>query len=183
MEQQTPLLQPTPPAAEQGRVAAIFSAIEQRMGGVPDGLRLYGLSPHLLETFVSSVGYFVEHPTISNRLLGFVRYLASAQVNCKFCVDYNQAFLISLGVDLADIQAARTNIDAAPLEEREKPLLALALKAVNTPEAVDSSDIAAAHAQGWSDSDIFDVVAGAAMNRSFNTVLKTFNVDSQGVFA
>jgi len=26
-------------------------------------------------------------------------------------------------------------------------------------------------------------VAGAAMNRSFNIVLKTFNVDSQGVFA
>lgn len=183
MEQQTPLLQPVPPAAEQGRVDAIFSGIQKRMGIVPDGVRLYGLSPHLLETFVSSVGYFSEHPTISNRLLGFVRYLASDQVNCQFCIDFNQAFLISLGVEPADIQAARTDITAAPLEEREKILLALALKAVNTPEAVDESDIAVAHAQGWSDSDIFDVVAGVAMNRSFNIMLKTFNVDSQGVFA
>ena len=32
MEQQTPLLQPTPPAAEQGRVEAIFKSVERRMG-------------------------------------------------------------------------------------------------------------------------------------------------------
>lgn len=183
MEQQTPLLQPTPPVAEQGRVAAIFHTIEQRMGEVPDGVRLYGLSPHLLENFISSVGYFMEHPTLSHRLLGFVRYLASDAVHCKFCIDYNQAFLLSLGVDLADIEATRTNSDAAPLEERERPMLALALKAVDNPETVDSRDIAAAHAKGWSDSDIFDVVAAVAMNRSFTTMLKAFNVDSQGVFA
>lgn len=183
MEQQTPLLQPTPPAAEQGRVEAIFKRVEHRMGAVPDGLRLYGLSPQLLESFLASVGYFMEHPRISHRLLGFVRYLASEQVNCRFCMGYNEAMLINLGVDPAEIDAARVDIDAAPVEAREKPLLALALKAVNNPEAVDSADIAAAHAQGWSDSDIFDVVAGVAMNRSFNIVLKTFNVDSQGVFA
>ncbi len=182
MEQQTPLLQPVPPAGDQGRVAAIFNGIEQRMGFVPDGLRLYGISPHLLEAFVSSVSYFVEHPTLSNRLLGFVRYLASEQVNCKFCIDYNQGFLISLGVDQADIEAASKNIDAAPLEEREKTLLGLALKAVNTPEAVNSDDVDAAHSQGWSDRDIFDVVAVGATNRSFNIMLKTFNVDGQGVF-
>jgi len=183
MEQQTPLLQPTPPAADKDRVAAIFHSIEQRTGSVPDGLRLYGLSPHLLETFVSSVGYFLEHPTLSHRLLGFIRYVASDQVNCKFCIDYNQAFLLGLGVELEEIEATRDNIDAAPLDEREKVLLTLALKAANNPEAVDSGDVAAAHAHGWSDRDIFDVVALVATNRSFTTMLKTFNVDSQGVFA
>ncbi len=183
MEQQTPLLQPIPPATDQDRVAAIFHDIKQRTGSVPDGLRLYGLSPQLLESFLSSVGYFIEHPTLSKRLLGFIRYVASDQVNCKFCVDYNQAFLLGLGVELSEIEATRDNIDAAPLEKREKVLMALALKAVNNPEAVDSDDVAAAHAQGWSDREIFDVVALVATNRSFNIVLKTFNVDSQGVFA
>lgn len=182
MEEQTPLLQPIPPAAEQGRVAAIFRGIEQHMGGVPDGLRLYALSPPLLETFVASVSYFVQHSTLSHRLLGFARYLASDQVNCSFCVDYNHALLLNLGVDPAAIEASRENIDAAPLDEREKVLLALALKAVNTPDAVDRSDIAAAHALGCSDREIFEVVARVAMNRAFNIVLKTFNVERQGVF-
>ncbi len=182
MEQQTPLLQPIPPADEQGRVAAIFRGIEQNMGGVPDGLRLYALSPPLLETFVASVSYFMRNSTLSHRLLGFARYLASDQVNCRFCVDYNHALLLNLGVDPAAIEASRESIAAAPLDGREKVLLALALKAVNTPEAVDSNDIAAAHAQGASDREIFEVVAGVAMNRAFNIVLKSFNVDQQGVF-
>ncbi len=88
-----------------------------------------------------------------------------------------------MGLDLDAVRAARGNPEAAPIPAKEKPLLMLALKAVNSPERVTEQDIQAAKAQGWSDRDIFDVVAQAANNRAFNYVLRTFNVESQGAFA
>ena len=73
--------------------------------------------------------------------------------------------------------------EAAPIEEKERPLLRLALKAVNAPEDVGEADLAVARAQGWSDRDIFDAVVQAANNRAFNFVLRTFKVEHQGAFA
>ena len=88
-----------------------------------------------------------------------------------------------MGLDLDAIRAARTNPEAAPVDQRERPLLRLALKAVSTPERVGVSDLDAARAQGWSERDIFDAVVQAASNRAFNFVLRTFKVDRQGAFA
>ena len=55
-----PLLNPAPPEAQQAQVEAIFGQVEQHLGFVPDGLRLYGISPPLLEAFVGNVAYFRE---------------------------------------------------------------------------------------------------------------------------
>ncbi len=55
---QHPLIDPVPPQGDEARVAALLGIIEQELGFVPDGLRLYGISPPLLETFLGTVGYF-----------------------------------------------------------------------------------------------------------------------------
>jgi uncharacterized peroxidase-related enzyme len=178
-----PLLTPKPPVGEEARVAAIFSAIEQRLGFVPDGLRLYSLSPPLLEYFVGNVGYFNSGERLSPALMAMIRYLVSSNAKCQFCIDLNEGFLANMGVDLDRVRAARSNPAAAPLEERERPLLHIALKAVTDPETVGAADVDAARAQGWTDRDIFDVVAQAASNRAFNYVLRTFNVEHQGALA
>ncbi len=179
----TPLVIPTPPAGEEDRVAGVLSAIEEHVGFVPDGLRLYSFSPPLLESFVGYISYFSSGERLSPTLLTMVRYLVSWQNECSFCIDMNEGFLVNMGVDIDAVRAARTNPDAAPVADKEKPLLKLALKAVNTPEDVNQTDLQAVHAQGWSDRDIFDAVVQAANNRAFNTVLKTFNVEQQGMFA
>lgn len=179
----TPLLQPVPPAADEARVDAIFKGIKERFGFVPDGLRLYSLSPELLENFLAGVGYFTAHSRISQKLLAMIRYLGSARVDCTFCIDFNEAYLGQLGADLDQVRAARNDIAQAPIAEEERPLLRLALKGMEDPDAVDEADLAAVRANGWSDRDIFDVVALAATNRAFTTILKTFKVEHQGAYA
>lgn len=178
-----PLLQPTPPAADTARVEAIFKGISERFGFVPDGLRLYSISPELLENFLANVGYFMAHQSLSQKLLAMIRYLASVRVECPFCIDFNEAYLDQLGADLDQVRAAREDLDQAPLEAKELILLRLALKGIETPDTVVEEDLTAARAQGWSDRDIFDVVAIAANNRSFTTLLKTFKVEHQGAYA
>ena len=178
-----PLLIPQAPAGEESRVDAVFGAIKQHIGFVPDGLRLYSFSPALLENFVGNISYFNSGERLTPSLMAMIRYLVSWESKCHFCIDMNEGFLTSMGLDLDAIRAARNNPELAPLPEKEKPLLRIALKSVNDPESVNDKDIQAAKAQGWSDRDIFDVVAQAASNRAFSYVLRTFNVESQGAFS
>lgn len=183
MQHEKPLMIPQVPAGEEGRVDAVFSAVKQHLGFIPDGLRLYSFSPALLETFVGNVSYFNSGERLAPSLMAMIRYLVSWESKCSFCIDMNEGFLTSMGLDLDAVRAARNNPDIAPIPPKEKPLLSIALKSVNNPEGVNAADIRAAKAQGWSDRDIFDVVAQAASNRAFSYVLRTFKVDSQGAFA
>lgn len=178
-----PLIIPQVPMGDEARVDAVFGAVKQHIGFVPDGLRLYSFSPALLENFVGNISYFNSGERLTPSLMAMIRYLVSWESKCHFCIDMNEGFLTNMGLDLASIRAARDNPSAAPLPAKEMPLLMIALKSVNDPESVNERDIQAAKAQGWTDRDIFDVVAQAASNRAFSYVLRTFNVESQGAFA
>jgi len=181
---ETALIHPQVPAGEEAKVAAILGAIEERLGFVPDGLRLYSISPPLLETFISNVGYFNAGGTeLPPALTAMIRYLVSWNSGCSFCVDMNEGFLTNMGMDLDSIRASRDNSDAAPLDEKQKALLKLAIKSVNSPEDVSEADLDKMRSNGWSDRAIFDAVVQAANNRAFNYVLRTFNIEHQGSLA
>lgn len=180
---QQPLLTPQIPAGEEAKVADIFSAIEQRVGFVPDGLRLYSFSPTLLQNFVGNIGYFNSGERISPKVMAMIRYLGSWRAQCNFCIDMNEGFLTNMGLSLDEIRAARDNPEAAPLDEKEKSLMRLALKALSETGSLSAADIDAARRQGWSDRDIFDAVAQATSNRAFNMVLRAFNVERHGVYS
>lgn len=179
-----PLLQPQVPAGDEARVNEIFSNIEKHLGFVPDGVRLYSISPPLLETLIGNVGYFNLGGTkLPPALTAMIRYQISWNAGCHFCIDLNEGFLSNLGIDLDEVRASRNNPDAAPLEEKEKTLLKLAIKAINTPERVDKTDIETARNQGWGDREIFDAIVQAASNKAFNYVLRTFKLEHQGAFS
>lgn len=178
-----PLLHPVPPAGQEDRVNQVFSGIKAHLGFIPDGLKLYGISPPLLESFVANVGYFMGETQLPPELTTIIRYLVSAQAGCQFCIDMNESFLLQQGHNLDDIRAARSNPDKAPIDDRQKSLLKLALQAIEDPESVNASDLDEVRNQGWTDRDIFDAVVQAANNRAFNFVLRTFKVEAQGVFA
>lgn len=180
-----PLISPQAPVGEEQRVADIFKTIQECIGFVPDGLRLYSLSPPLLETFVGNVAYFNGGGTgLPPVLTAMIRYLVSWQSGCTFCVDMNEAVLVNrLGLDLEQVRAARNNPELAPLSDKDKALLRLALKAANSPEFVSQQDLDQARQQGWQDRDMFDTVVQAASMRAFNVVLRTFKVEHQGAFA
>ncbi len=179
-----PLIDPVPPQGDEARVATLLGMIEQELGFVPDGLRLYGISPPLLEAFLGTVGYFRSGAGgLSPELATVIRYLVSSKSMCSFCIDFNETMLVSMGHDLDVLRAARSDPDKAPVKDAERPLIQLALKAVSGPETVTASDIDVARGHGWSDRVLFDTVAVAASNWAFTTMLRTFKVEHQGALA
>lgn len=179
----TSLISPTVPADDSQKVNAILSGVEQHLGFVPDGLRLYSMSPPLLEAFVGNVGYFMSHPRLSQELLASIRYLVSTRANCSFCIDFNAGILMNLGKSEEDLAAARQDPDKAPLGDEEKLLLKIALRAIDAPEGITEADLQAAVAAGFSERDVFDAVVAAANNRALTHVLRTFKIEHQGAFA
>lgn len=177
------LITPTAPSADQARVEAIFAQVQEQMGFVPDGLKLYGISPPLLESFVATIGYFRGHSKFRQELLAMIRYLASSNNECTFCIDFNESILLHLGLELDQIRASQTSPDRAPLPDNEKVLLNLALNAMKDPDSIAEQDIQQAKDQGWDERDIFEAVLIAANNHAFTTVLKTFKVHHQGAVA
>jgi len=178
-----PLITPIAPAEDQERVDNILKAVNEHIGFIPDGLRLFIFSPPLLESFVGNISYFNGGTSIPPSLMAMIRYLVSSKAECTFCIDMNEGFLVNMGADLEQVRAARSNPDLAPVEENQRPLLALALKSVETPENVMEQDIQAVRQAGWSDREIFDAIAQANSNRAFNNILRTFNIEHQGVFS
>jgi alkylhydroperoxidase family enzyme len=175
---------PQAPVGDEARVDAILDGIKQHIGFIPDGLRLYSLSPPLLESFIGNVSYFNGGGTqLPNELTAMIRYLVSWQAGCSFCVDMNEGFLVNMGKDLDSMRAARNNPEVAPLSAKDKVLLKLALKSVNSPEFVSKDDLDIARHAGWQERDLFDAVAQAANNRAFNLVLRTFKIEHQGAYA
>lgn len=178
------LIFPQAPSGEEERVNEVLGNIEKHLGFVPDGLRLYSFSPPLLETFVGNISYFNMGGTqLPPALTAMIRYQVSWDAECSYCIDLNESFLTNMGIELDDVRASRNNPEAAPLDDKEKSLLTLAIKAVNTPDQVNKYDITNVKNQGWDDREIFDAVVQAASNRAFNYVLKTFNIKHQGVFS
>lgn len=178
------LIYPQAPSGEEEHVNGILGNIEKHLGFIPDGLRLFSISPPLLETFVGNIGYFNMGGTqLPPTLTAMIRYQVSWNAECSYCIELNEGFLSNLGVSLDEVRASRNNPEAAPLSEKEKLLLMLAIKSVNTPDEVNQADMDKVKKQGWGDREIFDAIVQAAYNRAFNYVLKTFNVEHQGTFS
>ncbi|NOY66565.1 MAG: hypothetical protein GXP13_04040 [Gammaproteobacteria bacterium] len=179
----TPLITPSVPSGDMDMVNEIFEGIMTHIGFVPDALKLYSISPPLLQTFVGNIGYFSQASNLSAELTTMIRYLVSSKAKCQFCIDMNEGFMTNLGVDVNTVRASRDNPSLAPLKDNEKVLLLLALKSVDTPDSIGHDDINLAKEAGWNDRDIFDAVVQAANNRALNYVLRTFNIHHQGSYS
>lgn len=98
---------------------------------MPAGMRLYGVSPPLLEAFAANVGYFRDGTDLSPQSITMIRYLVSERAGCRFCIDLNEGFLADMGADLEAARAARADPGRASVTEAERPLRALALQAAS----------------------------------------------------
>ncbi|BAO44564.1 carboxymuconolactone decarboxylase family protein [Thiolapillus brandeum] len=176
------LINPEIPATDRERVERILKGVEMRLGFVPAGLRLYAISPPVLEQFVNLVGYYMEHPRLNMKLMVFIRYLVSSAARCRFCIDLNAAILLEMGVTSEELEAAAEDAGKAPLDEADRILLQIALDAIDRPDDISRAEMDAAREQGFSDRDIFDAVIIAANNKAFTHVLRTFKVEDQSAF-
>jgi alkylhydroperoxidase family enzyme len=176
------LLSKVTPQEATGTVAEEYARIEAALGRVPEAFQLYSLSPELLSQQWQFLGYYFRHPTLSGPLLAFMRLCVSDAVRCDYCIDVNAGLLLNLfGWSHEQLSAARRDLHAAPLSERERVLVAYCVDAARSIGQVDPARLAVVRAAGWSDRDILDAVLHAARGVSADILFNTFGLEPEGM--
>jgi uncharacterized peroxidase-related enzyme len=164
----------------EGLVKDLYGQIEKAFGYVPNALKIYSVSPRLLQHWWDSVRMYMEHPTIPYvPLLATVSLITAQDNKCSYCLNLNEVFLMEQGkVSRELISQTEADPDAnSYLTPKDKALFLFAVKASRTPQAIAKQDIDALKNIGWSDTEIFDIVHYAARNVATDIVFNTFKID------
>lgn len=173
------LIQTIPPEKAEGKLAELYAEFEQMFGGVPNNVRMLGVSPAILENQLQLIGHYMEHPTLSVPFLAMVRMLVSKACQSPYCQDLNAGLLRNAGFTQEQITAMQANPAQAPLDEKQKALLQFVLKSCDNPHSVVAKDVERLRSLGWSEVDMVDAVAHGARSVGTNIIFDTFKIDKE----
>ena len=171
------LIQTVDPEKAEGQAKEIYDFMQQNVGVIPAPLQLARASPRMMDSVWQSIQYYSEHPTLGFGLLSSIRYLVARQYDYVFCTGFNRNFLKMQGLSDEDIEKMESDPLNAPLDDKDRAMVAFVMKAVKTPDAVDQQDMDDLHDQGWADSDIMDALAHGTNMIASSILMKTFKMD------
>jgi alkylhydroperoxidase family enzyme len=171
------LIQTVSPENAEGDVKEIYDTMQKNIGMIPAPMQLTSASPWWMKIMWQSVQYYTQHPNLSFALLSTIRYLVAQQYNYVFCTGFNKNFLMMQGMSEDDIQKVVEDPLQAPLEDRERAMLAFVMKAIKTPDAVAEEDMKQLRDLGWTDTDIFDALTHGTNMIGSSILMKAFKMD------
>jgi len=121
--------------------------------------------------------YYSQHPSLGFGLLSSIRYLVAQQYDYAFCTGFNKNMLKMQGLSDKDIDKMEKDPLQAPLDDKDRAMVAFVMKAVKTPDAVEQQDVDNLHEQGWTDSDILDALAHGTNMIASSILMKAFKMD------
>ena len=81
------------------------------------------------------------------------------------------------GLSEDDIDKMEKDPLQAPLDDKDRAMVAFVIKAIKTPDAVEKQDVDQLHDLGWTDSDIMDAMAHGTNMIASSILMKTFKMD------
>ena len=172
------LLNMVPPDEAEGKLLELYDTAEQFFGMVPNNVKMFGVSPAMLENQVQFAVYSMEHPTLSAPFFAMIRLLVSHATGSPYCARMNAGLLLQQGFTSEQIEAAKADAGEVPLDEKETALLRFVLKATKAPKSIEARDVDELRAMGWRDRDIFGAVAHGARAVATNILFDTFKLEN-----
>ncbi len=172
------LIHQVEPHDATGDVEEIYQGAQQMIGYVPNALKLHSINPMKLGHLWEYMGSIMQHPTLSAQLFTMIRMLVSIGQKCDYCVGLNEGMLINqYGISEEEVRALKENPEDAPLDEKEKVLLLITLKAVNDSNSIKSEDIQSLRDKGCTDQEIYDAIGHGANQVWGDIMLNAFKVE------
>ena len=171
------LIQTVEPDKAEGKVKEIYDFMQQNAGIIPAPLQLASASPHMLDMVWQSIQYYSQHPNLGFALLSSIRYLVAQQYDYAFCTGFNKNMLKMQGLSDEDIEKMEKDPLQAPLDDKDRAMVSFVMKAIKSPDTVETQDVETLHDHGWTDSDILDALAHGTNMIGSSILLKTFKMD------
>lgn len=146
------------PEAHEADIRAVFERCVEKLGLVPNVLQAYGLRPAKLRNFMAMYNELMLAPSGLSKLeREMVAVVVSSHNRCYYCLVAHGQAVRRLSGDPELGEMLVMNWRVAPLDARQRALLAFAWKLTATPHLVGEDDRAALRAVGLSNEDIFDL--------------------------
>lgn len=162
------------PASATGKSAALFDAVNKKLGRVPNMMRTLGHSPAALEGYLSLSGV-LSGGALSAKVREQIALALSERTACNYCLSAHTAIGKMAGLAPADIAAARHGEAADP---KVDAILKLAIALVETEGAISDEEFNQARDAGVTDAEFAEVVANVALNVLTNFFNKAAKVEN-----
>jgi uncharacterized peroxidase-related enzyme len=148
-----------PPAVKE-----LFDKASERLGFIPNVLRVYALRPRHLELWDAFYDDLMRGESgLTKPQREMIAVVVSTVNRCHYCMVSHGAALRKLTGDPVLVEQLRTNYKYAELEPRERAMLDFAVKLTEQSSSCSENDVEALREAGWSDEDIMDITQVAAM--------------------
>ncbi len=91
---------------------------------------------------------------------------------CSFCFGAHKVYAEAFGVEEGVLDALVADIDAAPVDDRLKPLLRYVAKLKDLPPKLTADDAKAVYDAGWSEQALYDAIQVAGLFHLMNRIIE-----------
>jgi uncharacterized peroxidase-related enzyme len=136
----------------------------ERLGFVPNVLRVYALRPRHLELWNAFYEELMRgESALSKAQREMIAVVVSTVNRCHYCMVSHAAALRKLTEDQLLVEQLLTNHRYARVEPRERAMLDFAVKLTEQSHRCSEDDVAELRDAGWADEDIMDIAEVTAM--------------------
>ena len=162
-------LPPVDPLPEA--TARYFGVCEEKLGMVPNVLRAYAFDIAKLDAFTAMYNDLMLAPSGLTKLeREMIAVVVSSANRCWYCQVAHGAAVRALSGDPALGEALVMNWRMAPLEPRQRAMLAFAEKVTLASASIEEADREALRTAGFGDRDIWDIAAVAGFFAMSNRI-------------
>jgi uncharacterized peroxidase-related enzyme len=145
-------------------VQALYEKANEKLGFIPNVLRVYALRPRHLELWNAFYDDLMRgDSTLTRPQREMIAVVVSTVNRCHYCMVSHSAYLRKLTGDPVLVEQLRTNYKYADLEPRERAMLDFAVKLTEHSAACTEADVEALREAGWTDEAVMDIAEVAAM--------------------
>jgi uncharacterized peroxidase-related enzyme len=145
-------------------VQELFAAPREKLGFVPNVLRLFALRPsHLLRWNDHYEELMKGDSGLTKAEREMIAVVVSVANHCRYCISAHSAALRKLTKDPALADAIAADHTTAPLPDKDRAMLDYALKLTLHPTEMGARDVTALRDAGWTDEDVMDIAEVTGM--------------------
>jgi alkylhydroperoxidase family enzyme len=167
-------LQPVDVAAATGEAKETFDGIQQRLGAVPNLLRLLGHSPTILRSYLAFNNAF--NGDVSEQLLTLIRVTVAQIAGADYLLSFGHVLGKRAGLNDEQVKAARRGESS---DVKTAAVLRFAAKAAREHGRLSEDDLAAVRDAGYTEAELAAIVGyvSLSMFRTYYTLMSQIDID------
>ncbi len=171
----------------EGRLRKLYDRVKGPDDNVDNIMMMHSLRPHSMEGHMALYKYVLHHSanTVPKWFLETIGVWVSLLNRCTYCVDHHFQGLVRLLGDEAKSSAIRAALDsgeieAGPLDEKEKRALRYAEALTRDPASVTQAMVEGLRAAGYTDGEILEINQVAAYFAYANRTVLGLGCSTEG---